>query len=104
MEAKLADSAAQQGCGPDQLVYDALTRYLKEEARFVEAVKRGEKAFGRGGISLMSKWASACSGLENCLNGGTSGRCRSRKSQRSRRGRRNCPAGGETAPQFRSPC
>jgi predicted transcriptional regulator len=48
LEAKLATSAAQQGCSPDKLVEDALTRYFEEEARFVEAVKRGEEAFERG--------------------------------------------------------
>jgi predicted transcriptional regulator len=37
-----------QGCNPDQLVQEALTRYFQEEARFVEAVKRGEEAFERG--------------------------------------------------------
>jgi predicted transcriptional regulator len=30
------------------LVQDVLTHYLEEEVRFVEAVKRGEKAFERG--------------------------------------------------------
>ncbi|MGA2736381.1 MAG: hypothetical protein ABSG65_02900 [Bryobacteraceae bacterium] len=48
LEAKLAASAALQGCSPDQLVVHALTRYFEEEARFVEAVKRGEGAFQRG--------------------------------------------------------
>ncbi|HXM39788.1 MAG TPA: hypothetical protein VN924_00965 [Bryobacteraceae bacterium] len=48
LEAKLATSAALQGCSPDQLVEDALTRYFEEEARFVEAVKRGEGAIQRG--------------------------------------------------------
>ena len=47
LEAKLAQSAVQQACSPDQLVQEALTRYFEEEARFVEAVKRGEEAFGR---------------------------------------------------------
>jgi predicted transcriptional regulator len=48
LEAKLANSAAMQGCSADQLVEDALTRYFEEEARFVDAVKRGEGAFRRG--------------------------------------------------------
>jgi hypothetical protein len=30
------------------LVEDALTRYFDEEARFADAVKRGEEAFERG--------------------------------------------------------
>lgn len=48
LEAKLAHSAAQQGRAPDDLVQDVLTRYFEEEARFVEAVKRGEDALQRG--------------------------------------------------------
>lgn len=48
LEAKLTDSAAKQGREPDELVQDVLTRYLEEEARFVEAVKRGEDALERG--------------------------------------------------------
>jgi len=48
LEAKLANSAAQQGCSPDQLVEDALTRYFEEQDRFVAAVKRGEEALDRG--------------------------------------------------------
>ena len=48
LEAKLTHSAALQGCSPEQLVEDALTRYFDEEARFVDAVKRGEEAFERG--------------------------------------------------------
>ena len=48
LEAKLAHSAAQQGRKPDELVQDVLTHYFEEEARFVEAVKRGEEALQRG--------------------------------------------------------
>jgi predicted transcriptional regulator len=48
LEAKLAHSAAQQGRNPDDLVQDVLTSYFEEEARFIEAVKRGEDAFERG--------------------------------------------------------
>jgi len=48
LEAKLAQSAELQGCSPDQLVEDALTRYFEEQARFIEAVKRGEESLGRG--------------------------------------------------------
>ena len=44
LEAKLAQSAALRGCSPEQSVQDALTRYLEEEARFAEAMKRGEGA------------------------------------------------------------
>jgi predicted transcriptional regulator len=48
LEAKITHSAAKQGRNPDELVQDVLTRYFEEEARFVEAVKRGEESFGRG--------------------------------------------------------
>ena len=48
LEAKLAHSAAQQGRNPDELLQDVLTRHFEEEARFVEAVKRGEEALQRG--------------------------------------------------------
>jgi|HubBroStandDraft_1064217.scaffolds.fasta_scaffold862426_1 predicted transcriptional regulator len=48
LEAKLTHSAAQQGRNPDELVQDVLTRYLEEEARFIEAVKHGEDALERG--------------------------------------------------------
>lgn len=48
LEAKLMHSAAEQGRNPDDLVQDVLTRYFKEEARLVEAVKRGETALQRG--------------------------------------------------------
>ena len=48
LEAKLTHSAAKQGRNPDDLVQDVLTRYFEEEARFVEAVKRGEDALQRG--------------------------------------------------------
>lgn len=48
IEAKLTHAAAQQGRDPDDLVQDVLTRYFEEEARFVEAVKRGEAALQDG--------------------------------------------------------
>jgi predicted transcriptional regulator len=48
LEAKLTRSAAQQGRNPDDLVQDVLASYFEEEARFIEAVKRGEDAFERG--------------------------------------------------------
>ena len=47
LEAKLTHAAAQQGRNPDDLVREVLTRYFEEEARFIEAVKRGEEAFER---------------------------------------------------------
>ena len=48
LQAKLINSAAQQGRNPDELVQDVLARYFEEEVRFVEAVKRGEEALQRG--------------------------------------------------------
>jgi predicted transcriptional regulator len=48
LEAKLTHSAAQQGRKADELVQDVLTRHFEEEARFVEAVKRGEEALEQG--------------------------------------------------------
>jgi predicted transcriptional regulator len=48
LEAKLTHSAAQQGRNPDDLVQDVLASYFEEEARFIEAVTRGEDAFEHG--------------------------------------------------------
>jgi predicted transcriptional regulator len=48
LEAKLTHAAARQGRNPEDLVQDVLTRYFEEEARLVEAVKRGEDALQRG--------------------------------------------------------
>ena len=48
LEAKLAQSAAEKGRNPGQLVEEAVARYFEEEARFAEAVKRGEEALERG--------------------------------------------------------
>ena len=47
-EARLAESAAQQGRNPDELVRQVLARYFDEESRFVDAVRRGEEAIERG--------------------------------------------------------
>ena len=48
IEAKLEHSAAVRGSNPGDLVRDVVSRYFEEEARFVEAVKRGEDALERG--------------------------------------------------------
>jgi predicted transcriptional regulator len=48
LEAMLTNSAAKQGRNPDDLVQEVLTRYFEEEARLVEAVKRGDDALQRG--------------------------------------------------------
>jgi predicted transcriptional regulator len=47
-EAKLAQTAAEQGRNPDELVRQVLARYFDEESRFVDAVRRGEDALQRG--------------------------------------------------------
>jgi predicted transcriptional regulator len=47
-EAQLAQIAAKAGTNAEHLVKDAALRLLEEDARFVEAVKRGEDALQRG--------------------------------------------------------
>ena len=47
-EAKLAQSAAQQGRKPDELVLQVMARYFDEESRFIDAVNRGENALLHG--------------------------------------------------------
>ncbi len=47
-EAKLTQSAAQQGRNPDEFVRQVVARYFDEESRFADAVKRGEEALIRG--------------------------------------------------------
>lgn len=48
LEAKLAQSAALQGRGPDDLVREVMARHFEEEARYLDAVKLGEDALDRG--------------------------------------------------------
>ncbi|MGA2597809.1 MAG: hypothetical protein ABSH09_12570 [Bryobacteraceae bacterium] len=48
LQAKITQRAIQQGRNPDEVVQDVVARYLEEEDRFVEAVKRGEAALERG--------------------------------------------------------
>jgi predicted transcriptional regulator len=48
LEAKLTQSAAQQGRHPDELVKEVLAQYFDEEARFVAAVRRGDASLRRG--------------------------------------------------------
>ena len=48
LEAQLAESAAQQGRKPDELVQEVVARFFEEERRFIEAVNRGEEAFEHG--------------------------------------------------------
>jgi len=49
LEAKIVHSAAKLGRNPVELVQDVLTRYFEQEARFIEAVRRGEESFERDG-------------------------------------------------------
>jgi len=48
LEAKVARSAAEQGCDPDKFVQEIVTRHFEEEARFLAAVRRGEEPLDRG--------------------------------------------------------
>jgi predicted transcriptional regulator len=48
LEARLAERAARQCLSPDELVRDVVAKYLRDEDRFVEAVRRGEAALDRG--------------------------------------------------------
>lgn len=45
---QLAELAAQRGRDANALAQEAISRYLAEEARFVEAVKLGEASLERG--------------------------------------------------------
>jgi predicted transcriptional regulator len=50
LEAKLAQSAAQQGRNPNDLVQEVLSRYFDEESWFNEAVNQGEEALKCGDV------------------------------------------------------
>jgi len=45
---QLAELASHRGRDADALAQEAISRYLAEEARFMEAVKEGEEALQRG--------------------------------------------------------
>jgi len=47
-EARLAQSAAQQGRNSGELVLQVMARYIDEESRFVDAIRHGEDALERG--------------------------------------------------------
>jgi predicted transcriptional regulator len=47
-EHRLSQLATRQGRDADAVAQEAISRYLEEEARFIEAVKLGEDAFDRG--------------------------------------------------------
>jgi len=49
LEARIRHSAARLGREPEELAREVLTRYFEEEARFVDAVRRGEESFERAG-------------------------------------------------------
>lgn len=44
---QLAELASHKGCDADALAQEAISRYLGEEARFIQAVKLGEEALER---------------------------------------------------------
>ena len=48
LQARLKQRANESGRDPVEVVQDVVARYFAEEDRFVEAVKRGEAALGRG--------------------------------------------------------
>jgi predicted transcriptional regulator len=48
LELKVTHSAAQQSRNPDELVQAVVSRYIEDETRFVEAVRRGEEASEQG--------------------------------------------------------
>jgi hypothetical protein len=51
IEAKLTQSAAQQGRNPGDLVLEVVSKSFDEESPFIEAVSRGEDALKRGEFS-----------------------------------------------------
>ncbi len=48
LEARLTQSAAQQGMHTDEFAQGVLSRYFDEETRFVVAVKRGDASLRSG--------------------------------------------------------
>ena len=47
-ERRLSQLASHQGRDADTLAREAISRYLEEEARFIQAVRLGEEALDRG--------------------------------------------------------
>jgi predicted transcriptional regulator len=47
-EALLEQIAARQGRDPNELIQQVVARYFDKESRFVDAIRRGEKALERG--------------------------------------------------------
>jgi predicted transcriptional regulator len=48
LEARLANAAVQQGRKPADVVQAVVAQYFDEEARYIDAIKRGEAALQRG--------------------------------------------------------
>jgi predicted transcriptional regulator len=48
LQAKLTHLTATQGRNADEVLQDALARYLEDESQFLEAVEKGIAAAGRG--------------------------------------------------------
>lgn len=48
VQARLIRRATENGLNADEVVQDVVTRYFKEEDRFIDAVKRGEAALEQG--------------------------------------------------------
>jgi hypothetical protein len=62
---QLTELASQRGRNADTLAQESISRYLAEEARFVEAVRLAKRLWIAANISHMSKWetaSTACSG------------------------------------------
>jgi predicted transcriptional regulator len=49
-EAELSELASRKGWDPDKLAQEVLDFYMKHEARFVDAVKRGVASADRGDL------------------------------------------------------
>jgi len=48
LEAKIADTAAQQGRAPADVVQELVARYFNEDSHYLEAVRLGDEALDRG--------------------------------------------------------
>jgi predicted transcriptional regulator len=62
---ELAELAAQRGRDADALAQEAISRYLAQEARFVEEVKLGEAALDRGDYLTHEQVGKRLEGLFN---------------------------------------
>jgi predicted transcriptional regulator len=65
-EAQLSQIADQTGRTPEELALEALDRYLKEEGRFLSAVRNGRDAAARGEFIAPSEvWAGVQRALKS---------------------------------------